>query len=88
MSNIKKVMLTKDAPLSSCLADKCCKYDNFFLTSQASKLYYTELLKKPDTFYLLQTRKYQIIDLSLYAYFNNKTLKSILRKNIFINYRT
>ena len=39
MSNIKKVMLTKDAPLSSHLADKFCKLDNFFLTSQASKLY-------------------------------------------------
>ena len=48
---------------------------------------YTELLKKPDTFYLLLTRKKQIIDLSLYAYFSNKTLESILRKNIFINYR-
>ena len=38
-SNIKKVMLTKGAPLSSHLADKFCKLDNFFLTSQASKLY-------------------------------------------------
>ena len=40
MSNIKKVMLTKDAPLSSRLADYVCKFNNFFLTSQAaSKLY-------------------------------------------------
>ena len=48
---------------------------------------YTELLKKPDTLYLHQTRKLQIIDLICYAYFNNNTLESILRKNIFINYR-
>ena len=40
MSNRKKVMLTKDAPLSSHLADNVCKLDNFFLTSQTSKLYY------------------------------------------------
>ena len=40
---------------------------------------YTELLKKPDAFYLLQTRKKQkIIELSRYAYFNKKTLESIL----------
>ena len=49
---------------------------------------YTELLKKPDTFHLLQTCKYQIKELSRYAYFNNETLESILRKNIFIKYRT
>ena len=49
---------------------------------------YTELLKKPDTFQMLQTSKKQIIELSRYAYFNNKTLESILRKNIFIKYRT
>ena len=41
---------------------------------------YTLLLKKPGTFYLLQTRKLQIIELSRYAYFNNKTLERILRK--------
>ena len=39
MSNSKKVMLTKDASLSSHLADYVCKLDNFFLISQASKLY-------------------------------------------------
>ena len=39
MSNRKKVMLTKDAPLSSHLLDTFCKLDNFFLTSQASKVY-------------------------------------------------
>ena len=39
MSNIKKVMLTKDALLSSRLADSFCKLDNIFLTSQASKFY-------------------------------------------------
>ena len=38
MANIKKVMLTKDAPLSSHLAVTFCKLDNFFLTSQASKI--------------------------------------------------
>ena len=49
---------------------------------------YTELLKKPDTFQLLQTSKQQTIELSQYAYFKSKTLESILRKNIFIKYRT
>ena len=45
--------------------------------TEASNCYiYTWLLKKPDTFYLLQTRK----ELSRYAYFNNKTLESNLRK--------
>ena len=39
MANIK-VMLTKDPPLSSNLADTFCKLDNLFLTSQSSKLYY------------------------------------------------
>ena len=39
---------------------------------------YTELLKKSDTFDLLQTRKLQIIEVRRYAYFNNKTLESIL----------
>ena len=38
MSN-RKVMLTKDAPLSSHLADYVCKLDNFFLTSQTSKVF-------------------------------------------------
>ena len=37
---------------------------------------------------MLQTRKYQVIELSRYAYFSNKTLESNLRKNIFIEYRT
>ena len=41
---------------------------------------YTELLKKPDTFQLLQTSKSQIIELSRYAYFKSKTLESIFRK--------
>ena len=41
---------------------------------------YTELLKKPDAFYLLQTRKKQKknIKLSRYAYFDKKTLEIIL----------
>ena len=39
MSNIKKVMLTKDAPLSSHLADYVLYIGHFFLTLKASKLY-------------------------------------------------
>ena len=38
---------------------------------------YTLLLKKPDTFCLLKTRKLQIIDLNVYAYFNKNTSENI-----------
>ena len=34
------------------------------------------------------TRKWQIKELSRYAYLNNKTLENILREKIFIKYRT
>ena len=39
----------------------------------------------PDTFCLLQTRKFQIIELNAHAYFNNKTLEYVFRENYISN---
>ena len=38
LSQRKKVMLTKASPLSSHMDNYVCKLDNFFFTSQASKV--------------------------------------------------
>ena len=54
----------------------------------STPILYTKVLKKPDTFYLLQTRKFQNIKLIRYGYFNIKTLENNLCKNILIKYRT
>ena len=48
-------------------------------------MYYTQRLKKPDTFCLLLTRKAQILEQNGNAYFNNKTLKVFSKKLHLLN---
>ena len=64
------------------------KYSDVIHSNDIETYEYTQPQKKPDTFLLVLTRKIQIIELKVNAYFNSKTLKRTFEENLFIKYRT